>query len=123
MDQSDLAKKMLTWERLQREADALRAEIEAGVLALGRTQVVGNVRATFNNPRRTYQYEAGFKAAWATALDKQDIPLLNKLEKAVDAASAVKVDWREVCAGLEIEAPYTTGEPSVTVKLEGKKDV
>lgn len=119
MDASELAKKMLLFEQHQRKADTLRVEIEAEVLALGKTQVAGSVRATFNNPRKAYQYEAGFKVAWAMALDKQDKATLEKLEKAVDAASTVKVDWREVCAKMELEAPYTTGVASVTVKLEG----
>ena len=46
MNSSELAQKMLEWEQTQVKADALALEIREAVLSLGKTQTVGNVRAT-----------------------------------------------------------------------------
>jgi len=48
---------MLEWEEIQRKADELKAYIEAEVLAIGKTQTVGNVRATYSAGRKSYDYE------------------------------------------------------------------
>ena len=53
MDASELAAKMLQWEEVKRSLDALTEEIQAAVLAIGKTQTVGNVRASFAAGRKT----------------------------------------------------------------------
>ena len=53
MNKSDLAQTMLKWEQVQREADALAAE-----LGIGKTQTVGNVRASYSGGRKSYDYQA-----------------------------------------------------------------
>ena len=68
MNATELATKMLEWETTQRSADMLRAEIEAAVLVVGKTQTVGNVRATFSAGRRTFDYRAAVDNAEAAGL-------------------------------------------------------
>jgi len=102
MDMSTLAQKMLEWETITRQADQLAGEIQAAVLELGKTQTVGNVRATYSNGRKTYDYESA----------RQVAPI-----EVIAAHTTPKVDWKAVCDELDIDAPYTQGEPSVTVKL------
>ncbi len=104
---SGLALKMLAWEQAQRRADELRAEIETWVLDLGKTQTVGNVRATFSNGRKSYDYET----AGQTAAPKIIAEFTTHIEKDV-------IDWRLVCKKAEIaDVPFTQSEPSVAVKL------
>ena len=55
MDAKELAQAMLEWGNLQEKADALKQVIEAEVVAIGKSQTVGNVHCTFSNPRKVYQ--------------------------------------------------------------------
>ena len=111
MDTTELAQKMLEWERRTREADALAAEIRAAVLDLGKTQTVGHVRASYSAGRKSYNYQAAADGhPWVSmatvSLFTTTIP------------QTEKVDWAGICkhAGIE-DMPFTQSEPSVTVKL------
>ena len=108
---SELAARMLEWEETQRKADALKTVIETEVLALGKTQNVGNVRASYSGGRKSYDY----RAAVLTYAEPDD----GDLEPYTTIIPAtVKVDYRAACAGLGIEdVPFTQSEPSVSVKL------
>lgn len=55
MNSKELAQKMLQYGELMEQAQALEKEIKDAVLEVGKTQTVGNVRATFSNPRKSYQ--------------------------------------------------------------------
>ena len=109
-----LAERMQAWEAAQRIADEAQAEadliaegIKAEVLALGKTQVVGNVRATWKAGRKTYDYQAA-----AQQLASIEI---------IEAHTVPQTDWRKVCETAQIKPdiiPFTQSEPSVTVKLE-----
>lgn len=57
MDANTLAKKMIEWGERKAELDALEEEIAAAVLEVGKTQTVGNVRATYSSGRGKYDYE------------------------------------------------------------------
>lgn len=64
MDASELAAKMLQWEEVKRSLDALTEEIQAAVLAIGKTQTVGNVRASRAfAPRNTDPGDVGERLA------------------------------------------------------------
>jgi len=106
LDMSELAAKMLEWEQLTRQAYELAAEIEAAVLGIGKTQTVGNVRATYSAGRKSYDYRLA-------ALDNiDDIDAANK------EFSKTAVDYRAMCNAYEIkDIPFTQGAPSVSVKL------
>uniref|UniRef100_A0A6M3K767 Uncharacterized protein n=1 Tax=viral metagenome TaxID=1070528 RepID=A0A6M3K767_9ZZZZ len=105
MGPTSLAKVMLDWEEAYRREQCLRAVIEKSVLHLGKTQNVGNVRASYYRGRKTYDYERVGKDAPEEVIQRHEI---------------VRIDWKAVCedAGVSIdEVPYSQSEPGVTVKL------
>ena len=112
MNASQLASTMLEWEQRKIELDLLTNMIESAVLDIGKTQTVGNVRATFRNGRKSFNYEEGAK----------DHPMVSEttvnLFTVVPEQPAPYVDWRGICkhAGID-DVPFTQGDPSVTVKL------
>lgn len=137
MDNSQLAALMLEWEATQRKADELAAQIKAAVLDIGKTQVVGNVRATFSAGRRTFDYRAAIDAAGATGQlgpgslapwESDEIDYFEAVQAAIQDGildsryltpyTTTKVDWAAAVKGLGLEAPVVSqSEPSVTLKL------
>ncbi|MCP4139079.1 MAG: hypothetical protein GY755_02120 [Chloroflexi bacterium] len=105
MNAKDLAEKMLEFSNAQTKANELKVEIEAAVMELEKTQEVGNVKATYRKPRKTYLYEDAAKL-------RADHSTLDKHTKVTK-----RIDWREICKELDIEAGYKESAPSVTVKL------
>lgn len=106
MNASELATKMLEWENIQRQADALKAEITETVLQLGKTQTVGNVRATYSNGRGKYDYETACAHYGLTETD------LLPYSKTVYDYRKAAVEYQ-----LDVEQFYTPGSPTVTVKI------
>jgi hypothetical protein len=106
MNASELASKMLEWERVKRQLDDITEEIQATVLEIGKTQTVGNVRATYSAGRKTYDYQGASEGS----------PIVNEAVK--EMFSKRLIDWKAVCehAGIE-DVPFEQGAPSVTVKL------
>ena len=104
MDASTLAQKMLEWEKLQNQADALAAEIQAAVMEIGRTQGVGNVTASYSAGRGSFDY-AG---AGVTA----DPTIIQEFTKTV-----YQTDWKSVCEKAGIQAVFTPGAPNVKLKI------
>ena len=111
MDATELAEKMLYWERAQRKADALAAEIQAAVLEIGKTQTVGNTRASYSAGRKSYDYQAAADGhKWVSEVT---VFLFTTIVPQTE-----NVDWRGICQHVGIEdIPYTQSAPSVTVKL------
>lgn len=110
IDMSALAMKMLEWERKQKEADLLRAEIEWAVMGIKRTQTVGNVRATYSGGRKAYDYQ---DAAYCHPVSEATIELFT-------VTPAPKTDWRKICQHVGVEKddiPFMQSAPSVRVKL------
>ncbi len=109
VDLSFLAAQMLQWERLRYQLDELEAEIKTAVLKLGRTQTVGNVRATYSNGRKTYDY----RSAAETALDSG----LPAATVAFAAHEKTTYDYLAICKELDLtDLPFTQGQPSVSIK-------
>lgn len=112
MNASELAAAMLKWQELQTAADELAAEIAAAVLDIGKTQTVGNVRASFSNGRKSYDYEAAARAQIpADELDR----LLPDFTK-----TTVSVDWSGLCKANYASADdfiKSQSEPSVSLKI------
>lgn len=110
MESNELAKKMIEWGELKSQMDALETEIKTAVLAIGKTQTVGNVRATYSNPRKTYQ-------AWDEAVMQAEPDGFNpKMYEVV----TVTTDWQKAAADFGIERKSWVDEgaqPSVTVKM------
>ena len=105
----ELAVKMLEWGELQEKANKLAEEIKAAVLISGKTQTVGNVRASYSNPRGRYDYQ---KAVEESGID-------------IDSDFAdryIKIDyhWKDMCeaAGIDVSGYYKqTSSQKVTLKL------
>lgn len=134
MDASTLATKMLDWEAKKRELDAIEAEIKAAVMEIGKTQTVGNVRATFANGRRSFDYETAGRTAqqeiiadcsktsvdWGKFVELAGIAdeLRNEFLVEYDQSQNTSTDWKAVCEKAHIEPLVASqSEPSVTVKL------
>ena len=110
MNGSELAMKMLEWERVKRQLDEIEDEIETTVLEIGKTQTVGNVRATYSAGRKTYDYKAIAEAH----------PMVSESTIGLFSKAIVAVDWRGVCEHIGIEpddVPFTKSAPGVSVKL------
>jgi len=107
MNASELATKMLEWEKARRDLDLLESEIKEAVLEIGKTQTVGNVRASFSNGRRIYDYEG--------AARKADAP-----DDVVDVYSKTVTDWKKVCEVMQILDDVQVikkTDPTVSIKL------
>jgi hypothetical protein len=130
MNASELAERMLEWERFKRTLDALSAEIEAEVLKIGKTQVVGSVRVTYSGGRATNDYETPGKDAPPELIEKHSeavevtdwnavadmVPDVVKKFTTVE----ISVDWKAVCEDAKINPIVVSRtEPKATIKLEG----
>lgn len=105
MDASELAQRMLEWENLKKTLDILTKAIEEAVLELGETQTVGNVRASYSQGRKTYDYKS--------AIEQASIE-----PNALVPFQTVNIDYRAACDNLKIaDIPFTQSPPTVTVKL------
>ena len=111
MDASALAVTMLRWEETKRKLDSIEATIKAAVLNIGKTQNVGNVRATFRNGRKSYDWQGAGEQA------TQEIITLYTVQPPRPPMPDPVTNWRAVCADAEIEPSFTQGKPSVVVKL------
>lgn len=111
VEMSLLASMMLAWERTQLQADQLRIKIERTVLRIGKTQTVGNVRATYSGGRKTCDYHEA--AERHPTISYAAIELFT-------VTPEPQTDWREVCDHIGVDKadiPFTQTEPSVTMKL------
>ena len=131
MDSSMLAARMLEWEQMKKQLDMLEAEIKAAVLEIGKTQTVGNVRVTFTNGRRSFDYETPGKTAPGEVVEKfTTVSLVTDWQAACEHADVsediiaqhtdkvLSTSWAEVCKAAGIEPVVVSqSEPSATVKL------
>jgi hypothetical protein len=102
---------MLDWEDAQRKADEMAAAIRDTVLELGETVVTGNVRATYRQGRKRYDYKG--------AADGH--PMVSEPTVELFTKTKVTVDWRGICDHVGIEKdeiPFSQGDPSVSLKIE-----
>jgi len=111
MDASELAVKLLQWEREKRSLDLLAEEIQSAVLEIGKTQTVGNARASYSAGRKNYDHQAA--ADGHKFVTEATVSLFTTIIPQTES-----VDWRAICkhAGIE-EIPFTQSEPKVTLKL------
>jgi len=110
MNANELATAMLEWSEKNLELALLTAEIETAVLEIGKTQNVGNVRATYSKGRKRYNYEAG-----AAEVDPSTVTRYTVTPEPIEPVPVT--NWKALCKGEGIFAPYTQGEPSVKVKV------
>lgn len=107
MNGSELALKMLEYEKIYHQLEALGAEIKAAVLEAGSTQKVGNVTASYSGGRKTFDYVTAAK-------DKAPAEIIDKF---TTTETIIKTDWRQVCQEWGCDIPFTQSEPSVTLKI------
>ena len=109
MDATELAKTMLEWQEAQAKADLLKMDIEAAVLELGKTQTVGNVRASYSAGRKSYDYRKVIE-------DALEHNLL--LPQAVEVFAETKIDYTAACKAFGFkDIPFTQSAPSVSLKI------
>lgn len=115
MNLSELATALLQWEQKRRELDALEADIKVAVLALGKTQTVGNVRATYSAGRRTFDYETPIRVCM-TEHPESATYVQGLIEK--NTRIETITDWSRVCGDMKID-PLVENKsaPSVSLKL------
>jgi hypothetical protein len=103
-DPSALARLLLLWEEKRRALDEIEAAITDSVLQIRKTQTVGNVRASFYNPRKSYDYETPGKEAPTNVIFRNSKTVTN---------------WRAVCEEADIDPIVTpgSGRGSVSIKL------
>ncbi len=129
MNASELAAKMLEWEKRKVELDALTTEIEAAVLDIGKTQVVGKVRATYSGGRATYDYQTpcaevspDVLARFASEQRTTDWDAVADFAPdVVQRFTTINTvyDYRAVCKEAKIDpVVISKTAPTVTVKLE-----
>lgn len=107
MNASDLAKLILEYEAKARELAAIRTKITESVLESQSSQKVGNVKVGYSKGRTTYDYETPGMTAAPAIIAKHTEPVTN---------------WKAVCEDAGLEAPVLkTGEPSVSITIEGLK--
>ena len=109
MDAQELAQKMLDWGVKRQELDALEDELRVAVLALGKTQTVGNVRVSYSAGRKSYDYRAGAQ--------KDPDALRDILDSFTETVTEVKTDWKGICQHVGADVPFTQGKPSASVKM------
>ena len=129
MNTSELAAKMLQWETDKKALDQLEAEITNAVLEIGKTQNVGNVRATYTSGRREFDYETPGKIADKAVIDANttitDLVDWESIKALIDpdiiaehTHKAASINWSAVCKDAKIEPVVVReGVPSVKIKL------
>ena len=131
MNASELAKKMLEWEEQKKKLKVLEFQIKDAVLDIGKTQTVGDVRATYSKGRAKYDYETPGGLAPKGIIDEYshgEIEI-NWMEVAKEAGytpemrenhtSYIRVtEWSKVCKAAGYKPLIVSqGEPKVSVKL------
>ena len=117
MDSKELAHKMLEWGALMEAAEARKQEIIEAVLEIGKTVTNGNVRATYSNPRKTYE-------SWQDAVARErnigeDAEVIVLVEN-FTTIPAPYTDWAAIGSAIKIERLSwvdETAKPSVTLKI------
>ena len=109
LDKSNLATALLQWESKKRELAELEKEIKDIVLQLGESQTAGNVKATYSQGRKKYNYQEA--ADGHPMVESATIKLFTSAPKA-------RTNWRKICAHVGIyDIPFEQDEPSVTLKI------
>lgn len=120
---ANLAGKMMAWGVLKQKLDEIEEEIKQEVFALGKTQSVDNVVATYSEGRGSYDYPT-----MAARLYNDHVWEDNEFINLKKKHSKTTVDWR----GIVLEAPpeiateefnkmfYKPGTPSVRVHFNAK---
>lgn len=114
MDNKTFGAKALEWQALTESVAQLAAELQAETVKRGKTQNFGDVRVTFSNIRKTYDYKAAVRGH----------ELLN--EKVLDLFTTQPpppppvTDWKGICkhVGVKVEGVVPEGKkPTAKIKI------
>jgi len=109
MDSMELVKLIVEARETRAKLDGLEQRIMDEVMALGTTQVVGDVRVAYSNGR--------------SKVHRQEIAELllspEQLAEHQEVVETVKTDWQAVCKRFHLEPRVTPGTPSVRIKYGG----
>ena len=115
IDPVQLAKDMLEWREKRLELDHIEGKIKEAVLEMGKTQTVGDVRASYSAGRRTFDYQQAVQDHMAR--NPVDLKILVAGVEA-HTKTVTTVDYRAVCDAWKLEAPVVKqGTPSVDIKF------
>ena len=114
-DSVQLAKDMLEWREKRAELDVIEDRIERAVLELGKTQTVGDVRASYSAGRRTFGYQQAVEGY--IAQKPEDLTrFMGSIQDHTEVVTTV--DYKAVCDAWKLEAPVVKqGTPSVDIKF------
>jgi hypothetical protein len=129
MNASELAEKILLWEKSKIALDQLAKEIEAEVLAIGKTQVVGGARVTYSGGRSTYDYATPTKdvdpeilAKYATPINTTDWQAVTEeVPEIVEKFTTVNYsyDYKGICMEIGVDPVVLSTTPATaTIKLD-----
>ena len=129
MNASELAEKILLWEKNKLALDALGSEIEAEVLKLEKTQVVGGVRVTYSGGRATYDYTTPcatvpdeIKSKFATQRESVDwTAVADEVPEVVAKFTTIETDYdfKAICKEAKVEPiVLSKTDPTATIKLD-----
>lgn len=107
----ELAQSMLEWRELKLKLDALEHKIKDAVIQGGKTVDVGDVRASYRKPRRTWDYQT-------PGIENAPEEVIQKYTKTV---TTITTDWRAICREIGVEGnSEVTGKASVIIKILGQ---
>jgi hypothetical protein len=108
MDAKEFTMLLFEYEETQKKLKTIEQAISQYVLAARKTQAVGNVRATYRAPRKTYHY----RQAW----EKHGIENPEALSEFTTTRETV--DYKAACEAYNItDVDWTEADPQVTIKV------
>jgi hypothetical protein len=116
-DPVQLAKDMLAWREKRTELDVIEDRIREAVLELGKTQTVGDVKASYSAGRRTFGYQQAVQDYMAQKPEMMQA-LIADVESQTRTVTTTTVDYKTLCGRWKLEAPVVAqSEPSVSIKF------
>lgn len=107
---TQIAEMLIEYQRVQKQADYLKAEITKGILELGDDVTAGDAVAKFNKGKSFKDYKL--------AVEELPHAMKHLIEKYLRVENIDSKFYKVVCEELEIAAPVgKTTEPTVSIKI------
>ncbi len=115
MDATELAMKILKYQGLYDELQALEKEICAAVVERGGSQDIGRTHVAYSKGNRTLDWETPGKTAPADLIAKHTIH-----QDAYTVPASDTTDWGAICKEAKIE-PLVLGQKPPSAKITVKE--
>jgi len=117
LNPSELARLMLDWDKLQKQADTIKTWIEYQIREIAKeTVTVGNVRCTYSKARMSYEYETAAMDKLKEFKTEEQTAILAKHTETV-----TKTNWIAIVKDLSIETDEIpksqVADPKATLKV------